>query len=298
MQQKIFTTLGHGGRFFALGALTAVLLLGCNKKPPTEPEPQAETAARIPTNCDDASIKNALVRRLATDISAHIDQLVDAYPKQKDLDLGRLTQKRLNELNIDLQNARVQGESCLIDVIAPLPASDVSYADRHFATTDAPSVERRAEQMGVATDNNQLIIEVAYTTTDGVVALAAPAPALGLFAETMVASAYTMAQKESRVDTAGRPAIRITPAEPILTARAPQENQNGQTQSAASNETNSLSDRASENRSDSDSDDSNAPTSASTDSRTPLAFAPTAVPQTPPPASEGQSDALDGASDE
>lgn len=208
-------------KLLTLSLLCGAIMVGCGKKDNQDNDTPAEppTAQVIP-NCDDASIKNALVRTLAGQIDNQINGLVGGYANSDDIDLSRRTQQRLSELNIDLQNARVNDDSCSIDIIAPLPATDIMYADRYFASQNLASVAERARTLGIdLASDNRLVIPVKYRIDNGSVSLIDQAPALTLIAETMTASAYAMAQGENRINTNARPAITVTPLEPIQITR-------------------------------------------------------------------------------
>lgn len=211
-------------KILGLGLACTLAVVGCGKKDKeTKEQPTAaETpvATEVVPNCDDASVKNALVRALAGQIDGHINTAMADYPNAESLDLVRRTQQRLSTLSIDLQNAKAEGEVCHIDVIVHLPTVDITYADRYFASVNAPRLSERAAELGVSLDDGgRLTVPVSYKITDGVVDLTEPAPALSIISDAISASAYVMAKGEGRVNTAPRPAVTVRPLQPAEIVR-------------------------------------------------------------------------------
>lgn len=211
-------------KILGLGLACTLAVVGCGKKDKETKEQPAAAETPVVTevtpNCDDASVKNALVRALAGQIDGHINTAMANYPDAESLDLIRRTQQRLSTLSIDLQNAKVEGEVCHIDVIVHLPTVDITYADRYFASVNAPRLSERASELGVNLDDGgRLSIPVSYKVTDGVVDLTEPVPALSIISDAISASAYVMAKGGGRVNTAHRPTVTVHPLQPTEIVR-------------------------------------------------------------------------------
>lgn len=203
-------------------ACALAIIVGCNKK---EKEPktasveaeQLAVVADTTPNCDDASIKNSLVKALATQISTQVETAIGEYPNASELDLARLISQRLSELGIDLQNANAEGDVCHIDVIVNLSANDVKFANQHFASNEQPSIAERAKEYKISLDkNNRLIIPVSYQVVDGQAMIdESSSTALNIIVDTMSASAYAMANGKGTISTTTRPAPEVAPLQPV-----------------------------------------------------------------------------------
>lgn len=209
-------------KLLALCVAGALAVVGCNQKekeqktPSVEAEKPAVVAESAP-KCDDASIKNSLVKALATQISTQVDATIAKQPNAGELDLARLISQRLGELGIDLQNANADGNVCHIDVIVNLSANDVKFANQYFASTDQPSIAEQAKEYKISLDkNNRLIIPVNYQVVDGQATIdESSAKSLNIIVDTMSASAHAMASGKGTISTATRPAPDVQPLEPV-----------------------------------------------------------------------------------
>lgn len=209
-------------KLLALCVAGALAVVGCNQKekeqktPSVEAEKPAVVAESAP-KCDDASIKNSLVKALATQISTQVDATIAKQPNAGELDLARLISQRLGELGIDLQNANADGNVCHIDVIVNLSANDVKFANQYFASTDQPSIAEQAKEYKISLDkNNRLIIPVSYQVVDGQAMIdESSSTALNIIVDTMSASAYAMANGKGTISTTTRPAPEVAPLQPV-----------------------------------------------------------------------------------
>lgn len=264
-------------KLIAVSLACALGIIGCDNKKESKEAPQAPKEETVATGvventpkCDDASVKNGLVRALATQINDQINGAVSNFDDIDSAELARRTQQRLSDLGIDLQNAQADGNTCHIDVLVNLPINDTSYANRHFAKTDSPSIAMRASELNITLDsNNRLTIPVSYQLIDGVVTLNQSAtPALSMIADVMSASAYVMAKGGGKIDTSARPTISVRPLTPAtITPANPQPTQNS-ANNAAGNRTSTSSSNTATNS-------DNASTSTNTTAReTPAQDAP------------------------
>lgn len=209
-------------KLLALSLACTLAIVGCNKKEQETQTPSVEAekpvvAADTAPNCDDASIKNSLIKALAVQISGQVETAIARSPSTDGVDLERLISQRLNELSIDLQNANVEGDVCHIDVIVNLTANDVKFANQYFASTEEPSLAERAKDSKISLDkNNRLIIPVSYQVIDGQAVIAeTSSETLSIIADTVSASAHAMANSKGTISTNARPALEVEPLEPV-----------------------------------------------------------------------------------
>lgn len=208
-------------KMLALSLACTLAIVGCNKKEKEEQTPSIEAekpvVVDVAPNCDDASIKNSLIKALAIQISGQVETAIARSPSADGVDLKRLISQRLNDLSIDLQNANVEGNVCHIDVIVNLTTNDVKFANQYFASTEEPSLAERAKDSKISLDkNNRLIIPVSYQVIDGQAVIAeASSEVLGIIADTVSASAHALANSKSAISTNARPALEVEPLEPV-----------------------------------------------------------------------------------
>lgn len=209
-------------KLLALCVVGALTIVGCNQKEKEQKTPSVEAekpvvVAESAPKCDDASIKNSLVKALATHISAQLDTAIAQQSSANGADLGRLISQQLSELGIDLQNANADGNVCHIDVIVNLSANDVKFANQYFASTDQPSIAEQAKKYKISLDkNNRLIIPVSYQVIDGQATIdKSSAHTLNIIVDTISASAHTMASGKGAINTQARPAPNVQPLEPV-----------------------------------------------------------------------------------
>lgn len=205
-----------------MGLVCATSMVACHKKDRHEHEADSESmAVQTVFNCDDVSIKNALLRTLSTHLNTQMTDLLASYPDVERLNLAGRTQARLDELSIDLQNTRGEGESCVVDVVVPLSQQDVVYADQYFARENLSLVQERADGYGVQFGaDNHLIVPVRYQPNQpatsqpatNLVNLIGDNAALTLITQTMSAATYQLIQNEKNT---ARSTIRISAADPI-----------------------------------------------------------------------------------
>lgn len=206
-------------KLLSLTFLSALALIGCDKKEqpkPSEPETVSEAVA---PNCDDASVKNSLIKALSTQIGNDVNQAMTNYPNASELDLSRRTLQRLSELTLDLQNVKAEGDSCRADMVITLPVVDATYAERHYANNNLPALANQLSQAGLSFNNGYISAPLSYVVAGSTASLKDGMQGLSAIANIMSASAYSMAQDENHINTAARAPIKVRPLEPTPIAR-------------------------------------------------------------------------------
>lgn len=207
-------------KIVGLSLAFALLVTGCNKQeaqtPTKSDDNQAQNTVKTePTTpatapiCDDVASKNSLVRALSVAVNDEVLGLMDSYKNADKLDLARRTQQRLGQINLDLQNIRADGDSCLADVVAVVPAGDLSYAERHYQASGKPSLAELGNQHSIQMSDGRIVTPVRYNIQDGKVSLSETPSALGFIANIVSASAYMTAQGAGQVDIDARPAVNV-----------------------------------------------------------------------------------------
>lgn len=200
----------------------ALTLIGCGKKEQKEEVTATEpTTPTLSINCDDASIKNGLIKAFASELSSDVKLMASAYPDAAERDLERRTQQRLADINFDLQNAHIENDVCQADVIAILPIVDVTYANRYYATLSSASLAERAITQNISMGGDtRLVAPIRYQVLDKAVSLQGKSSLSSLIADAMTASAYMMSRNDGRM-TAPRQPVVVVPLEPSITPITP-----------------------------------------------------------------------------
>lgn len=213
-------------KLFGLSLVCGLLMVGCNKQETPaqkKDEPKAETTQTQPqTNapvCDDIGAKNSLVRALSVAVNDEVTGLMSSYKNAEQLDLARRTQQQLGQINLDLQNIRADGDTCLADVVAVVPASDLTYAERYYQANGKPTLAELGQTHSVQMSDGRIVTPVRYTIQDGKASLTETPSALGFIANVVSASAYLTAQGAGRVNTNARPAVSVQPPPRLETPR-------------------------------------------------------------------------------
>lgn len=189
-------------------ALFVLAISGCSKQPTQDSTPEP---APVVVNCNDASIKNGLVKALSDRLQQKIDEAATDYPSP---DFQTLAWQRLDDIAIDLQNAHNQDDSCQADAIIILPISDIQNANLYYGKVAAPSVAERALSQDIALGaDTRFVAPVRYQVVNGAVVLQDSSPLPTLIADTLSASAYTMSNTKDKVKTR-KPVIAV-PVEPL-----------------------------------------------------------------------------------
>lgn len=263
-------------KILGISLICGLLMVGCNKKeePKTEPNQNSQTTANT-AQCDDASIKNSLVRALSVATNEQVGSLMANYPNADGIDLSRRTQQRLGQISLDLQNVRIDGDSCLADMVVVIPTGDLGHAEAYYQSNDKPGITERSVSQSLTIEQGRISTPVRYTIKEGRAVLTDTPRALALIADIMSASAYHMAQDESRLNTNARPAVNVQPLEPIEVTRPnPVVREPNLNESQASNSSDT------DTSSDTNTEASNAASNEASTSR--------ATPSTPPVEGEGE----------
>lgn len=207
-----------------ISLLCGLLMVGCNKQ---ENEPKAEnkekvketTTVNTTPNCDDAGVKNSLVKALSFATNEEVTALMTNYNNADKLDLARRTQQRLGQISLDLQNIQADGDTCLADMVVVVPSGDLEHASAYYKANNKPSIAELAVKHALKINEGRISSAIRYTIKDGQATLSDTPNALAFIADLMSASAYRMAQGEGRVNTTARPAIKVQPAKPTEVAR-------------------------------------------------------------------------------
>lgn len=187
----------------ALIALFVFAINGCSKQPVQDSTPEP---APVVINCNDASIKNGLVKALSDRLKQKITEAVADY---LDSELEILAWQRLDDIAIDLQNAHNQDDICQADAIVILPMSDIQNANQYYGKTASPSVAERAISQDIALGaDTRFVAPVRYQVVDGTVVLQDGSALPTLIADTLSASAYTMSNTKSKVK-ARKPVVAV-----------------------------------------------------------------------------------------
>lgn len=221
--------------------LCALTLAGCNNK--DKEETKTETAPPVTQisklSCDDASIKNGLLKELTSVVEGHIVGSLDDFDDAKALDLEKHIKDRLPEIGVDLQNVRTENGLCLTDLHITLPKADLGYANRYFKAQDEPSIGEQAEEAGVEFTENTFIAPISYRVDGGDVKLDGQPAVLSLVATASGAAAYTVAKNArggndtpkastsnnsngtAKNNVAPAPAVKPRPPKPAETTNKP-----------------------------------------------------------------------------
>lgn len=206
-------------------ALCGLATVGCNNQDKKEEKSEEVAPAVTPISnlsCDDASIKNALVQELTGVVEKQIVEQLDDLDADK-ADLEAKAKSRLPEIAVDLQNVRNENGVCLTDLHITMPATDVGYANRHYKSTNEPSVGEQAESLGIKFNDNHFVSTISYGVDGGNVKLEGTPDILQVVAGATSVAAYMMT-KDSVATPAARPntsANNATNARPAAPAPAP-----------------------------------------------------------------------------
>ncbi len=208
----------------ALFAACTLVLAACDRKnqqQSNEPELNTPpTVVPVALNCDDASIKNNLVRTLSAELDKSVVALSSNYADAAALELERRARQRVAGFGVDLQRVSEDNGQCVAELHITLPMTDVNYANREFARANKPSLAEQAAALGVTINNdNYIVAPVSYRVTDGAVSLASTPAVLELLAQLATGSAYALANDEQRVNLAGRPVPTVRPLPPAEIVR-------------------------------------------------------------------------------
>lgn len=216
-----------------LTAVCTLVMVGCQRKEAPQEETVVEEAPptnMLLPNCDDASVKNALVRELSKNVENDIALYITDYSDASDLELDRRISQRLPEIGIDLQNVSSEAEACQTELHVTLPANDIAYANQQFARTGQPNLTARISDTDVKLDNNRLIAPIHYRINNDTVVLVDKPDILSLVAQISTASTYAIAKSERSV-VISQPTVRtrpITPPKPPKPTQAPTPTQDSQ----------------------------------------------------------------------
>lgn len=213
-----------------LSLLCGLMLVGCNDKQPkpestkadTKTEVKSDTQPQTPStapSCDDASVKNSLVKALSFATNEEVTALMANFDNADKLGLARRTQERLGQISLDLNNVRADGDACVAEMVAVIPSGDLGHATNHYKATGKPSIDELAQSQGITISEGRIMTTVRYAVADSQATLSETPKALSVIADLMSASAYRMAQGETRVNTNARPAVKVQPAKPTEVAR-------------------------------------------------------------------------------
>ena len=200
-----------------------LVLVGCNRK---EKEGEVElntppTVTPVAMNCDDASVKNNLVRTLSGELDKQVVALAASYPDAGVLELDRRARQRVAAFGVDLQQVKEAEGHCTAQLQVTLPMTDVSYANREFARANKPMLAEQAAALGITLNNNDTLVTapISYRVVDGVVSLEGSPAVLEFLAQLATGSAYALAHDEQRVNLAGRPVPTVRPLPPTEIVR-------------------------------------------------------------------------------
>lgn len=196
-----------------------LLAVGCSKQEAPQEQIVADTAPVV--NCDDASIKNGLVRTLSDTLQQQITAAVATYPDALPLQLERRAWQRLDDIAIDLQNVHYDNNACQAQTIIILPISDVQYADRYYNKVALPSVAERVANQEVSLGaDTRFVAPISYQVIDNTITLHNHLTLSTLIADTLTASAYMMAKNDSKAK-ASRPSTAVVTLEPTAIESEP-----------------------------------------------------------------------------
>lgn len=215
-------------KLLGVSLVCGLLMVGCDKKEvstPKQDEPKTQTTHTKPQAntpvCDDIGAKNSLVRALSEAVSNEVSGLMSVYKNAEPLDLARRTQQQLGQINLDLQNIRVDGNICTADAVVVVPASDLAYADRYYQANGKPTLAKLGQTHSVEINDGRIVIPVHYTIQDGKASLTETPSALEFIANVVSASAYMTAQGAGRINTNARPAVSVQPPPRSIDASRP-----------------------------------------------------------------------------
>lgn len=204
--------------------LCGLLLVGCNNKkeePKTETKKEeAKEVTTVAPNCDDANVKNSLVKALSFATNEEVTALMANYNDAEKLDLVRGTQERLGEISLDLQNVKADGESCVADMVATVPSNDLERASTYYKNNNKPSIDELAQSHSLSLSEGRVSSAVRYSIKDNQATLDETPKTLAFIADVMSASAYRMAQSKAQAAANNaRPAVKAQQPKPAEAPR-------------------------------------------------------------------------------
>lgn len=150
-----------------LPLVVGLMLVGCDDKPKkTSEQQQTSQITPLAVSCDDASVKNALVREVNTNIEKALNSLISEDDKKEVL--MPIIQSRLSTLNVDLQQVTTQGETCQALVLLAVGEDELSSANRYFASKDV-SFKQIMIDADARVEDGYLVSAVTYKPTEDIV---------------------------------------------------------------------------------------------------------------------------------
>lgn len=205
-------------KILSLLLISALAVVACKKQEQPKEE-QVKTTETTPINCDDASVKNSLIKALTSQLGNDVNSVMANYADADTLELSRRTLQRLSEINLDLQDTKLDNTTCQATLVIGIPEVDISYAKKHYSDNNLTPLENRLNSDTLKLANGKISTVISYTVNNNVATLNSTVPALKTISDIMSASAYQMAQDENRVNIAARPAITVRPLEPVRVER-------------------------------------------------------------------------------
>lgn len=206
-------------KLFVLSTITLAMLAGCGKKDKPETDiAKPEVTERPAMICDDVATKNQVTSQVKALLLEQANSAVDGDA------LIQALKARLAQVDIDLQNVRIENGECTAQLHVVLPERDVVVADRAFADDHAPSLEEKAMQAKVSLmGGNRLVSNFNFMHEDGVVIIDKRNPAFELTTQTLSESVkstsrQTRANAQREASQIGAPNPDIIPA-PTVSVR-------------------------------------------------------------------------------
>lgn len=221
--------LARVGLVKVLGAtgVSALLLTACSgEKKSDEMAVATPQVQPLAVNCDDASIKNRLVREVQMVIDEHAIAQIKEFKGYEEVGLERRLGQRLTELALDLQSASlVDGETslCQADLQVLLTADDAKYyADTANQADNDEALKTYLQEHALElTADNRVSMPVRYQVDGMTVKLDSVPNSLQELAYVLTASAYGAANDNVSLDLSARKAPTITPLEPMAPTVTP-----------------------------------------------------------------------------
>lgn len=204
-------------RLSLLSVIVGVGLVGCDKPksqvPKDEPKTQNELqVVPLAVSCDDASVKNALVRQIGATIDKQVSDLLEKDDKKEVL--SRIIQSKLSMLYVDLQDVQTSGTNCQARVLLAVSNDELLSANRYFAKKDV-SLEQLMKDAQASVQNGYLTSLVDYSQTQNAVSLD-DTTLFALFAKILRADAITNADNKTKVNINGIQPTHIEPLTPVI----------------------------------------------------------------------------------
>lgn len=208
----------------------ALALAGCNQEKPASNEPAAvkPTVQPLMLSCDDASIKNRLVREVQAVLEKRTLSLIQTYDDAEAVGLERRVQQRLTELVLDLQNVQAatdKEDDCQTDLQVLFTADDIKHANAQANKNTQPNIqtvlaEHDAILANNSVTNNSVTVPLQYHISGMEVSIKHEPKVLDVLAQMLVSSVYGAAVSDEMVDISGRAAPKIVPVAPIAVVRS------------------------------------------------------------------------------